>query len=110
MYELVVVTIVALVAILVVVRTGTKKTIPLRQRVQDWAKKQGLEIVRSERRFFFTGPFFLRPGTGTVFHIFVRDGEGEREGWLDLQSPLWGKDRERIEWESEGPDEDEEEA
>ena len=110
MYELVVVTIVALVAIVVVVRTGTKKTIPPRQRLGDWAKKHGLEIVRSERRLFFTGPFFWRPGVGAVFHIFVRDGEEEREGWLDLQSPLWGKDWERIEWESEGPDKDEEEA
>jgi hypothetical protein len=49
-----------------------------------WARDNGYEIVASERRWFFRGPFFFWTGKGQeVFYVAVRTHDGQlRRGWV----------------------------
>src|SRR4029079_3562352 len=70
---------------------------PLPKRIEEWAKKNELQIVSAERRRFFEGPFSLN--AGHVYRIVVRArNEDVGEGWLCLRSSLFGADWEEVEW------------
>ena len=49
-----------------------------------WARDNGYEIVASERRWFFRGPFFFWTGKGQeVYYVTVRTPDGRlRRGWV----------------------------
>lgn len=80
---------------------SNKTAMPAPQRIGEWAKKNGVEIVRAERRWLFTGPYMLRRSAGgAVYRIVVRSPNGEvGEGWLCLRSFFFGKDYEgKVKW------------
>jgi hypothetical protein len=49
-----------------------------------WARDNGYEIVASERRWFFRGPFFFWTGKGQeVYYVTVRTPDGQlHRGWV----------------------------
>jgi len=55
-----------------------------RKLLLQWAKRQGVAIIRSRRRWVFKGPFFWKSTSGQmVFRVEVRDPHGrERIGWV----------------------------
>ena len=72
---------------------------PLPKRIEEWAKKNELQIVSAERRRFFVGPFSFQKNAGHVYRIVVRGRDGEvGEGWLSLQNSLFGADWEEVKW------------
>ena len=52
--------------------------------LEKWAEVNEYEILHSENRHFFRGPFFLNMDKRSyVYRLRVRDAEGqERSGWL----------------------------
>ena len=52
--------------------------------LKHWAARSGFQIMHSEFRWFFQGPYFLMSCKGqTVFRVKVRDPQGhERSGWV----------------------------
>lgn len=52
--------------------------------LDEWAASQGFEVVHSERRWLFLGPFsWFTPENQAVYHVTVRDANGiERSGFL----------------------------
>lgn len=49
-----------------------------------WADRNGYEILSSEGRHLFSGPFFLKTFSGQhVYRVTVRDSRGTiRKGWV----------------------------
>ena len=58
--------------------------------LEHWAKQNGFEIIHSEFRWLFRGPFsFLSNRGQTVYRVRVRDHHGlERSGWVRCGS-IW---------------------
>lgn len=52
--------------------------------LEQWADENGYEILHSEYRHFFRGPFFWTSSKGqTVYYVSVRVNSGElRSGWV----------------------------
>jgi hypothetical protein len=53
--------------------------------IEQWARENGYELLSSERRWFFRGPFSFWSGTKkyTIYYVSVRDGGGNiRRGWV----------------------------
>jgi hypothetical protein len=76
-----------------------------RQVLEEWARREGYELVQSEYRMLFRGPFFLTSSKGqTVYYVRVRDQNGrERSGYVRCGSwffGLWTNDVE-ARWEAE---------
>jgi hypothetical protein len=73
--------------------------------LEDWADKQGFEILYSEYRSLFRGPFFCTTSRGqTVYYVKVRDGTGrERSGWVRCGGWFFGlmSDKAEVRWEGE---------
>jgi hypothetical protein len=83
-----------------VTRLAIKGRVRVAQRLGRWAKENGIEIVSSERRIFFKGPYFWRRSY-TVYRVVGRSRSKDKESivaWLDLHSPLFGKDWEEVSW------------
>jgi hypothetical protein len=54
-----------------------------RQLLEHWAARNGFQIIHSEFRWFFKGPFFLLSRGKTVYRVTVRDHNGrDRSGWV----------------------------
>jgi hypothetical protein len=88
------------IILFVIVAFSNKTAMPAPQRIEQWAKKNEVQIVSAEKRWFFTGPFMLRKSAGgAVYRIVVRSPKGEvGEGWLCLNS-FFGKDfDEEVKW------------
>ena len=68
-----------------------------------WAKENGWEFVRKERRRVFRGPFFWSGKNARVYRIEVRDrADRERAGWLSCRSLFpWGPPRLEVRWDEE---------
>jgi hypothetical protein len=51
--------------------------------LENWAEKNGYQIISREYRHVFKGPFFWTSSRGqTVYRITVEDGQGnQRSGW-----------------------------
>ena len=73
--------------------------------LEQWADEQGLEILHSDYRHVFRGPFFWTTGKGqTVYFVRVRDKKGvERSGWVRCGGWFWGlmTDAAEVKWEDE---------
>ncbi len=71
-----------------------------------WAAGSGYEILQSERRWFFRGPFWWRTSEHMeVFRVLVRDGTGrQRSGFVRVGGWFWGlwSDAAKVEWDDEG--------
>ncbi|WP_367871906.1 hypothetical protein [Luteolibacter sp. Populi] len=53
------------------------------QILKDWATREGVKVVSSERRYFFRGPDFNASKSQAVFRVKVQDGGGcMRQGWV----------------------------
>ena len=74
-----------------------------RKTLTDWAADGGLELMRAEVRFFRRGPFFWRSAKGhTVYHIVVRDADGQtRSGYARVGGWFLGvlSRQVTVEWE-----------
>ena len=74
-----------------------------------WADQHGFEILHSEYRHFFQGPFFWTTFRGqTVYRVKVRDGSGQvRSGWVRCGSVFMGllTDKAEARWEDENENE-----
>jgi hypothetical protein len=74
-----------------------------RSLLDQWAEQNGLEILESDYRNFFKGPFFWTSSKGqTVYHVKVRDQEGKvRSGWVRCGGWLLGllSDNAEVRWE-----------
>ena len=73
--------------------------------LEQWAEANGFEIIHSEFRNFFRGPFFWTSSKGqTVYYVTVRDREGrERSGWVRCGG-FWAglfSDQAEVRWEDE---------
>ncbi|MEK6234157.1 MAG: hypothetical protein N2C14_05570, partial [Planctomycetales bacterium] len=70
--------------IVVIVGVMTWRSSRSRQMLDQWAMDNGYEILSSERRGFFRGPFFWTTGKGqVVFYVVVQALDGKtREGWI----------------------------
>jgi hypothetical protein len=55
-----------------------------RSLLERWADASGYEILNSEHRYFFRGPFFWSTSRGqSVYFVTIRDGDGHvRTGWV----------------------------
>jgi hypothetical protein len=76
-----------------------------RSLLEQWGVKNGFEILHSDYRFMFRGPFSLTTGRGqTVFYVRVRDNKGkERSGWIRFGGWIIGlqSDKSEVRWEDE---------
>jgi hypothetical protein len=71
--------------------------VPDKVRMAEWEKKNGVIIVRAERRWILTGPFWMCRWP-VVYRILVRDSAGaERMGWLCIEAPGCGIKME-VQW------------
>jgi hypothetical protein len=72
--------------------------------LERWAEQHSFEIVHSEYRFFFQGPFFWTTFRGrTVYRVKVRDGSGElHSGWVRCGSFFLGllSDKAEVRWDA----------
>lgn len=71
--------------------------------LEQWAKDNGFEILSSEYRHLFRGPFFWTTSKGqTVYYVRVRSHDGdERTGWVRCGGFFFGllSDRAEVRWE-----------
>ena len=76
-----------------------------RSLLEKWATENGYQILHSEYRNLFRGPFFWTSSKGqTVYYVRVRDGEGNvRTGWVRCGSWWFGlmSDKTEVRWENE---------
>ena len=67
-----------------------------------WANENGFQIVHSEYRTLFRGPFFWTTSRGqTIYYVTVRDGRGtERSGWVRCGGWFLGlmTDKAEVRW------------
>ena len=73
--------------------------------LEQWAQANGYEILHSEYRNLFRGPFFWTSSKGqTVYYVKVRDRAGhERSGWVRCGG-FWAglfSDKAEVRWEDE---------
>ena len=70
--------------------------------LDEWANENGFEILESEYRTFFRGPFFFRSSKGqTVYRVKVRDRDGRvRSGWVRCGGWFLGllSDKAVVDW------------
>jgi hypothetical protein len=70
-----------------------------------WADKQGFQVLHSEYRYLFRGPFFWTTSRGqTVYYVKVRDRRGtERSGWVRCGGWFFGlmTNKAEVRWEDE---------
>jgi len=73
--------------------------------LEQWAAKQGFQILHSEYRNLFRGPFFWTTSRGqTVYYVRVRDRRGiERSGWVRCGGWFFGlmTNKAEVRWEDE---------
>jgi hypothetical protein len=73
--------------------------------LEQWAADNGFELLSSENRTFFRGPFFLTTSKNqTVYYVKVRDREGKvRQGWVRCGGLFLGlmSDAAEVRWEKE---------
>ncbi len=52
--------------------------------LEEWARRNGFQIISREYRNFFRGPFFWTTGRHqTVYYVVVEDQQGnKRRGWV----------------------------
>ncbi len=76
-----------------------------RSLLEEWAAENGYQILHSEYRNLFRGPFFWTSSKGqTVYYVKVRDSEGTiRTGWVRCGSWWLGlmSDKTEVRWEDE---------
>ena len=76
-----------------------------RSLLQQWAAENGYEILHSEYRTVFRGPFFWTTSKGqTVYYVKIRDRDGnERTGWVRCGGWWLGlmSDKTEVRWENE---------
>lgn len=74
-----------------------------------WAESNGYEILASERRWFFRGPFFWTTSRGQeVYYVTVRTPDGqERRGWVRCGNWFLGilVNQAKVRWEPYRPPE-----
>jgi hypothetical protein len=73
--------------------------------LEEWVKDNGYEILDSEFRNFFRGPFFWTSGKGqTVYYVKTRDRDGRvRTGWVRCGG-FWAgllSNQAEVRWEDE---------
>jgi hypothetical protein len=73
--------------------------------IELWARANLYEIINSEVRYFFRGPFFWSSSKGqTVYYITVKDAAGNfRSGWIRCGS-WWGglfSDQAEVRWDDD---------
>ena len=73
--------------------------------LEQWAEANGYEILHSEFRNLFRGPFFWTSSKGqTVYYVRVRGRDGhERSGWVRCGG-FWAglfSDKAEVRWEDE---------
>lgn len=73
--------------------------------LEQWADENGFEILSSEYRNLFRGPFSWTTSKGqTVYYVRVRDRQGtERTGWVRCGGWVLGlmSDKAEVRWEDE---------
>jgi hypothetical protein len=72
-----------------------------RQLLENWAERNGFEILEAEYRHFFKGPFFWRSTKDqTVYRVTVRDRSGVRSGWVRCGGWFLGlmTDKAEVRW------------
>jgi hypothetical protein len=71
--------------------------------LKQWASENGFELLHSEYRNFFKGPFFWTTSRGqTVYYVQVSDSAGNvRSGWVRCGSWWMGlmSDKTEVRWE-----------
>ena len=74
-----------------------------RQILERWAKREKVELVHVEHRWFRKGPYTLRSGDHhAVFYVTVMTGEGDlRAGYVRVGSFITGlfSDQAVVSWE-----------
>jgi hypothetical protein len=76
-----------------------RKTSPLEQRIYDWAKRQGLAVVESEKLPDHSMDIGL-PGSGSQeVRLLMRDSNGQKcEARVRFNVAVVGKDSEDVQW------------
>lgn len=63
----------------------------------EWARNNTVELVSTQRRLFWRGPYFARRGPA-VYRVRIRDAAGkEKDGWIGIVFHIPGFDTE-VEW------------
>lgn len=72
--------------------------------IERWAQHEGFQLLSSEPRTWFRGPFFWRTSKGqTVYYVRVSDAQGRvQAGWLRCGGSFLGlwSDQVQVEWEA----------
>ncbi|QEH35739.1 hypothetical protein OJF2_42960 [Aquisphaera giovannonii] len=72
-----------------------------RQLLENWAERNGYEILEAEYRHMFKGPFFFRSTRDqTVYRVTVRDKAGVHRGWVRCGGWFFGlmTDKAEVRW------------
>ena len=76
-----------------------------RRMLNDWAARNGFELMSCEYCWLWRGPFFFRSSKGqAVYRILVRDAQGrQRSGYARCGGWLWGllTDQVNVRWDDE---------
>lgn len=73
--------------------------------LQQWADKNGYQLIEAKYAYFFKGPFFWTSSKNqSVYRVQVRDETGGiRNGWVRCGSWLWGdwSNQTQVRWDDE---------
>src|SRR5687768_33489 len=98
--QLLIIPVFIVIAVLSIVWTRSRST----SIIEQWASENCFELLAYEQRFLRTGPFFFRHGKGhTVYHVTVRDAEGNvRSGYARCGGWIGGllSDKIVVEWDA----------
>jgi hypothetical protein len=88
-----------IVLLVFVVFRISRKTTPLEQRIDDWAKRQRMTVIESEKLSDHSMDIGL-PGSGSQeVRLLMRDSKGQTcEARIRFDVAVVGKDSEHVQW------------
>lgn len=89
---------VAVVALTAIVLRVMKRTLPVKQRMSDWAGRHGLQVVSAEKVGDHSPDGLAGSGSQT-FRLLLRDAKGaRREATVRFDVAVIGQDTEHVVW------------
>lgn len=98
MLTLVILAVVSVVALTAIVLRVMKRTLPVEQRMSDWASRHGLQIVSAKKVADHSVDGLAGSGSPT-FRLLLREANGaQREATIRFDVAVIGQDPEHVVW------------